>query len=167
MKIGQRIRAERESRDPVITRKRLAELSGVPYPTLAGIENGDQDSSTQLPAIAAALGVVPAWLQTGKGPKLATESQAAGLNKARLDATIEFLEQLFESENREFDWRAQTMLITEVYDDLAKPSPMNTVALTKKYAGRISGENNERQGTTGSAGEVDHQGTRKRARKKA
>lgn len=69
MKIGERIRAERESRDPTISAAQLARDSGVPYPTLAGIENGDQDSSTRLHDIAQALGVSPKWLETGKGNK--------------------------------------------------------------------------------------------------
>lgn len=44
-------------------------MAGVPYPTLAGIENGDQNGSTRLHEIAAALRVSPKWLETGRGPK--------------------------------------------------------------------------------------------------
>lgn len=69
MSVGERIKAERLSRKPVLERKELAALSGVPYPTLAGIENGDQASTTRLHAIAHALGVNPQWLETGAGPK--------------------------------------------------------------------------------------------------
>lgn len=36
------------------------------YPTLAGIENSDQQTSTATPQLAAALGVSAVWLATGK-----------------------------------------------------------------------------------------------------
>lgn len=52
-----------------MSRSELAARSGVKYPTLAGIENGDQQSSTFLPDIAAALDVNLDWLRTGKGPR--------------------------------------------------------------------------------------------------
>lgn len=74
MTIGARIKAEREAQG--ITRTMLAQLSGVKYPTLAGIENGDQESSTQLHAIAAALGVSPTWLESGRGRKSIQEPTA-------------------------------------------------------------------------------------------
>lgn len=67
MKVGERIRAEREAQG--ISRRELSDSSGVPYPTLAGLENGDQANSTALPAIAGALSVNARWLQTGKGHK--------------------------------------------------------------------------------------------------
>lgn len=76
MSVGERIKAEREGRKPRLERKELAELSGVPYPTLAGIENGDQASTTKLHAIAQALGVNSQWLETGTGPKYAGTSQS-------------------------------------------------------------------------------------------
>lgn len=60
-----------------MSRNELAALSGIPYPTLAGIENGDQDSSTKLHAIATALRVSVKWLETGKGQKA---PQDAGLD---------------------------------------------------------------------------------------
>lgn len=72
--IGDRIKAEREGRN--LTRKDLAALAGVPYPTLAGIENSDQSSSTKLHDIARALGVSPKWLETGRGPKAASAPSA-------------------------------------------------------------------------------------------
>lgn len=70
--IGDRIKAERAAQD--IERKDLAALCKIPYPTLAGIENGDQASSTRLHAIAAALRVNIGWLETGKGPKYPQEA---------------------------------------------------------------------------------------------
>lgn len=72
MTVGARIR---EVRDLLrMKRPALAKLAGVPYPTLAGLEGGDQASSTQLPAIAHALGVNAFWLQTGEGPKWLSDS---------------------------------------------------------------------------------------------
>lgn len=55
-------------------RTELSEAADIKYPTLSGLENGDQHESTKLPAIAKALGVSPHWLQTGKGRMDASES---------------------------------------------------------------------------------------------
>lgn len=52
-----------------MSRTDLSTRSGVKYPTLAGIENDDQQSSTFLPDIADALAVNLYWLRTGKGPR--------------------------------------------------------------------------------------------------
>lgn len=50
-----------------MSRPKLAKASGVPYPTLAGIENDDQGSSTRLHAIAKALRARVEYLETGRG----------------------------------------------------------------------------------------------------
>lgn len=72
MTLGERIlQARTEKR---WTRRQLADASGVPYPTLAGLENSDQLSSTATPALAQALGVHALWLSTGKGPKWLADS---------------------------------------------------------------------------------------------
>jgi transcriptional regulator with XRE-family HTH domain len=65
-------------------RTELAQRSGVKYPTLAGIENGDQVGTTRLHTIAAVLSVNIGWLETGKGQKepLPLASQAL-----RIDAS--------------------------------------------------------------------------------
>ncbi len=76
MTIGDRIRATREAAK--MSRAELAERSGVPYPTLAGLEVGDQKQSTRLPALAAALGVSALWLSTGKGHKEDTAMNGSG-----------------------------------------------------------------------------------------
>lgn len=65
--VGDRIIAARKARD--MTRGELVRATGIPYPTLAGIENGDQSSSTKLHVLAEALGVHPRWLESGKGPR--------------------------------------------------------------------------------------------------
>lgn len=69
--IGMRIKWARGKRG--MTRPELAEKSGVPYATLAGIENDDQTSSTRLPAIARALLARIEWLENGKGDWEAAE----------------------------------------------------------------------------------------------
>lgn len=66
--VGERIKEARKLRN--MSRPALAEKTGIPYPTLAGLENGDQASSTELPVIAHVLEVHAYWLQTGKGPML-------------------------------------------------------------------------------------------------
>lgn len=65
--VGKRLIEARAERD--LTRPALAKLAKVPYPTLAGLENGDQSTSTRIPDLASALGVTAIWLATGKEPK--------------------------------------------------------------------------------------------------
>jgi phage repressor protein C with HTH and peptisase S24 domain len=66
MTIGHRIKQARERLG--MSRTDLAKAVDVPYPTLAGIENSDQSSSTKLHAFAKALNVRPEWLESGVGP---------------------------------------------------------------------------------------------------
>lgn len=63
--VGERIKRARKAAG--LTRTQLAEQSGVRYPTLAGLENGDQKTSTALPSLAHVLGVTALWLATGRG----------------------------------------------------------------------------------------------------
>jgi phage repressor protein C with HTH and peptisase S24 domain len=63
--IGKRIKEARKVRS--VSRPQLSAATGIPYPTLAGIENGDQGSTTQLDVIANALQVRVEWLRTGRG----------------------------------------------------------------------------------------------------
>lgn len=50
-----------------MSRPQLSDLTRIPYSTLAGIENGDQEGSTRLHIIAEALRCSPTWLETGRG----------------------------------------------------------------------------------------------------
>ncbi|WP_298580530.1 XRE family transcriptional regulator [uncultured Luteimonas sp.] len=75
MTVGQRIREARALRG--LSRTDLVKLSGVKYPTLAGIENDDQGTSTFLPDIARALAINLDWLRTGKGPRDAVREASA------------------------------------------------------------------------------------------
>lgn len=88
--VGARIVAAREAKD--MSRPELARLAKVKYPTLAGLENGDQVTSTQLPALAAVLGVTALWLATGKEPKHAEALEPDATDEvvipARLDSRL-------------------------------------------------------------------------------
>lgn len=64
MTLGSRIKQAREALGWDLPR--LAKESGIPYPTLAGIEGGNQRTSTKTPQLAETLGVSAVWLATGK-----------------------------------------------------------------------------------------------------
>lgn len=64
--IGERILKRRKAKG--ISRGELAKLAGLAYSTLADIENGNQNSTTKLHKVAAALGVRIEWLETGALP---------------------------------------------------------------------------------------------------
>lgn len=68
MTLGDRIKRARETLGWDVPR--LAKETGIPYSTLKGIEDGHQATSTKTPEIAAALGVSPLWLASGKGPRI-------------------------------------------------------------------------------------------------
>lgn len=51
-----------------MSRGELAKLTGIPYSTLAEIENNEQKSSTKLHKIAAGLGARIEWLETAEEP---------------------------------------------------------------------------------------------------
>lgn len=71
MTLGERIKEVRAQLG--MNRADLSRATDIPYPTLAGIENGDQSSSTRLHALAKVLRVRVEWLETGKGPREASE----------------------------------------------------------------------------------------------
>lgn len=167
MKPGERIKSEREAQK--LERKELAAKAGIPYPTLAGIENGDQSGSTKMHAIAAALGVSASWLETGRGRKLGVsepseKSQYSTLDADKLQASIQFLDEVFQAHGKAFVPSEKSLLIAAVYDELLRnPSP-NWVALSIKY-GRLAGGEDERKDEVGSAGKDDQGRARRRARK--
>jgi transcriptional regulator with XRE-family HTH domain len=74
MTVGERIKRARSAAK--LSRKDLAERAGIPYPTLAGLENGDQKNSTAIPALAQVLGVTAMWLATGRGGREALPVKA-------------------------------------------------------------------------------------------
>ena len=54
-----------------LTRPQAKSLAGIPYTTLANIENASIERSAQLPRLAAVYGVNPLWLETGLGKRTA------------------------------------------------------------------------------------------------
>lgn len=79
MTVGQRIVEARKAKG--WSRRDLVASSGIPYSTLAGLEVGDQKSSTAIPALASALDVHALWLAENHGPK----SFSGGSQNARFD----------------------------------------------------------------------------------
>ncbi len=65
--IGLRIKAVRAERK--LSLETVAASVGVRYQTIQDLENGTSQGSKHLLKIARALGVLPDWLETGKGPK--------------------------------------------------------------------------------------------------
>jgi transcriptional regulator with XRE-family HTH domain len=63
--LGERLKWWREHRH--FSRKQLVAESGVPYSTIAEIENEEQHSSTKVTQLAAALRINPHYLNTGLG----------------------------------------------------------------------------------------------------
>lgn len=70
---AERLKATREEKDPKLSQKRLAELSGVSQSTIANIESGRNRGSTAILALAEALGVRAEWLLDEEGPKTGPE----------------------------------------------------------------------------------------------
>jgi transcriptional regulator with XRE-family HTH domain len=120
--VGQRIVKAREALG--WKRPKLAEEAGVPYPTLAGLENGDQQSSTHIPAIAAATGVSALWLATGRGAMKPTggdvASQSARPDPAIIIQTLDFLEKAFGAIDKKFVLRQEADLFADAYEWLAE-----------------------------------------------
>lgn len=56
-----------------MSRGELVKLSGIPYSTLAEIENNEQRTSTKLHKIAASLKARIEWLESGQGPVVLVE----------------------------------------------------------------------------------------------
>jgi transcriptional regulator with XRE-family HTH domain len=174
MTVGARIKQARKLRD--VGRPALAERTGIPYSTLAGIENDDQASSTQLHAIAAELRVRAEWLATGKKPIEAPE--AAGSQPARLDpdivaASFKLLRDAYGNRGKTFDPVADPDLFVFAYHFLAEQegetSPANLIDFGQRLADRMREREeaaNGEQGKARGAGAADH-GARKRGAGKA
>lgn len=75
--LAERLRAARIEKG--WSKAELRRRSGVRSPsTLTELENGHVFETSQLPAIAEALGVEAVWLQTGKGPKYRSAGEPRG-----------------------------------------------------------------------------------------
>lgn len=72
--IADRLKAARE--DAGLTQPELAAKAHVSQGTIGNIETGLRKRPRELLSIAQALGVSPAWLESGKGPKLSSDTAA-------------------------------------------------------------------------------------------
>lgn len=155
-----------------MTRTELATASGVPYPTLAGLENGDQATSTALPALAAALEVNARWLQTGKGSKAAS-SQAMGFDFDKILDAQKLLREyaVIRSEPLHIADDARYLRVAyKIIDEDTRPGTRgDLVPLMKQLSAaldneRRAGNDNQRRATEGT-GEGDGGDRARRARK--
>lgn len=90
MTVGERIVEARNAKG--WTRRELQAASGIPYSTLAGLEVGDQKTSTAIPALASALDVHALWLAENRGPRsFSGGSQNARYDDATMAQAVELL----------------------------------------------------------------------------
>lgn len=113
MTVGERIREARK--DKGWERADLVRESRVPYPTLAGLENGDQVGSTALPELADALDVSALWLKTGKGVK--ELSQRGRLDAGKLAGLIEAVEDAAAAQGLNLPPRFRARVVAALYAD--------------------------------------------------
>lgn len=83
--LGERIRAKRKARG--LSQEQLGKAAGLTQAAIGQLESGSTVGTTRLVHIASALGVSPAWLQTGEGP----EEDALSKVKQRVINAIERL----------------------------------------------------------------------------
>ena len=147
MTVGSRIVEAREAKG--WKRPKLAEEAGVPYPTLAGLENGDQQTSSWIPAIAAATGVNALWLASGKGSmhEPATSvpfSQSERPDFTKMSAAVTVLREYLEILGEPAHWVADPVMLEIAYlvvDEFGAPvEASNVIDLTKRLAGKLRGE---------------------------
>ena len=81
--VGDRIKWVRGKRK--LSRPALARMAEIPYPTLAGLENSDQKTSTELPAIARALKANIEFLAKGHGEWDATKAASDTSKDGRIE----------------------------------------------------------------------------------
>ena len=147
MSIGTRIREEREALN--IKRPDLAKRTGIPYPTLAGIENGDQTTSTKIHAIAEALGVKPRWLETGEGPKHAVGESSGRYGASRpqflvLAHAVQVLKTHLEIRGEPAAWVAEPSLLEMAFDVVSQHEgdigPEQIISLATALTARRNGQ---------------------------
>lgn len=88
MTLGERIRERRQELG--ISRPKLAERAGIPYSTLAGIENGDQQGSTEVHKLARVLRCSVEYLVTGR-KTTSTDGQSEDVTDPAGKLTAPFL----------------------------------------------------------------------------
>jgi len=92
--VGDRVRQVRLERR--LTVVQLAKLAKLAQSTLSELENGDSKGSKAINRIAKALGIVPRWLETEKGPKYENQLKVAleDWSAEEFSAAQTFVEQL-------------------------------------------------------------------------
>lgn len=113
---GDRIRSRRQELQMSVAA--LARAVGMAPSTLYDLERGDMRTSTKLHRIAGALGVLPDWLETGRGPRVFQPSSRVAEPPARysvhgLMMTPEAAHVAAEWEKLDEPMRAQVALIIE------------------------------------------------------
>lgn len=163
MTVGDRIKEARKARDGM-SRPELSRLSGVPYPTLAGLENGDQRTSTAIPALAVALKVNPLWLQTGEGPRDAGDAGASHSQRPdfeKISGAVEVLRHYLELTGQPPELIFDPVYLEIMYEAVEEfggdVRPDNVLDITKWAAKRMredggSSATNEVQGDRRTAG---------------
>lgn len=84
--LGKRLRAARSRIG--MTRKDLADKAGVPYSTLADIENDATGKCTTIAQLSDVLGVAPLWLEIGRRPMLSGAPSTAPTSLAPDEAAL-------------------------------------------------------------------------------
>lgn len=162
MTVGERIEQARQLRDNM-SRPALARLTGIPYPTLAGLENGDQKDSTKLHVIADALKVNVRWLQSGKGPRdaePASSSQSVGLDLPTIATAVRLLEILAATRGTPppvISPIALLVALETVREAESSLDDSNVVDFMQRFAARLKDmeeRNGTQRGTTSGTGKA-------------
>lgn len=148
------------------SRPQLAEAAGIPYPTLAGLENGDQKTSTAIPALAMALGVNALWLAEGRGAmKLAssstrtipstsdtssTPSQSASLDPDSLHEALMLLVH-DEATGGPYAPRAKSARLIELYERVKADGGRLSAQNNAAFEGEVRAREKVRGGVSGGA----------------
>lgn len=103
-------------------RAALVKESGVPYSTLAGLEDEHQKTSTATPKLAVALGVNALWLAEGKGPKYLTqqESQPVRWDYQKLSLAHRLLRTTYSDAKKVYSVEKEPEALIELYEKLIK-----------------------------------------------
>jgi len=118
MSIGKRVREARK--DAGLTQQQLAAKVGIKQSTLSELENGESAGTGYVASMAAALGVSPLWLETGKGPRKFSEvghihpHDASHLPENGIALTIELAELIALYGQSNPEWRKKVIDLARI-----------------------------------------------------
>ena len=92
MSIGTRVREARKAAK--MTQEELSKRSGLKQSSISDLEVGKSQGTTYLATLAAALGVNPMWLETGRGPREAGQAPRDQEEPGILDLKAETVAEL-------------------------------------------------------------------------